>query len=84
MELLPDMVGKGVWVFRGQLGRKVLTSLVPRDMKGRSGVSSRTSHAMVGHLFWPHVLRDVDLSLVPDPPGNSVIHLILCDNFLSA
>lgn len=84
MVLLPDMMGKSVWFFREQLGRKVLTSLVPRDTKGRSGVSSRTFHAMVGHFFWPHVLRDVDLSLVPDCPGNSVIYLMLCDNFLSA
>lgn len=75
---------EGVLFFWGQLKRKSRTSLIPSGMKGRSGVSFRTFHAMVEHFSRPHALDYVNLNLVPGPPGNSVSYLRLYDNFLSA
>lgn len=71
---------KGV-LFWGQLKRKSPTPLVPSGMKGRSGVSFRTFHAMVEHFSQPHVLDYINLNL-DSPPGNSVSHLRGYNNFL--
>ena len=75
--------GQGVWFFWAQLTRDSPASLVPSDMKGKSRVSSRTFHAMVGHFSRPHDLGHVALSLVSGPPRNSVSYLMLCDYFPS-